>query len=177
MRVQRSSCAVMIVSRANGSSWRPARRSVTWIACVFDQSCPADVAAHDPDDAVADLVTVDQHLRAVLQQVTDLAVQRLEVRVEMIVVERAMAVRQLLLVVVVQVVGCGDDRNHAAETVLPQPDDLLLAADPTMAVAHAARTLADRQLVLEDPGEVPRRDAEGPLATQSRWHQASRLTV
>ena len=40
-----------------------------------------------------------------------------------------------------------------------------------MVVAVAARALADRQLVLEDPGEVARRDAERPLAPEPGRHQ------
>src|SRR5262245_16422211 len=40
-----------------------------------------------------------------------------------------------------------------------------------MVVAVAAGTLADRELVLEDPREVARCDPEGPLASKARWHQ------
>ena len=60
---------------------------------------------------------------------------------------------------------------EAAEAVLAEPDDLLLAADAAMVVAVAARALADRELVLHDPGEVAGRDPEGPLAAQARRHQ------
>ena len=79
-----------ITLRANGSSWRPARRSVTVIACgvVVDEAGPADVAAHDPDDAVADLLAVDDHLDAGLEQLVELAVERPQPRLEVVGVER-----------------------------------------------------------------------------------------
>ena len=87
--------------------------------------------------------------------------------------ERPVPVGQAELVVVVQVVRRRDDADEAAEAVLAQPDDLLLAADATMVVAVAAGTLADRELVLHDPREVARRDAEGPLPAEARRHQRS----
>ena len=69
--------------RANGSSWRPASRSVTVIALrvVVDEAGPADVAAHDPDDAVADLLAVHDHLGAHPHQLVQLLVERLEPRI------------------------------------------------------------------------------------------------
>ena len=53
--------------------------------------------------------------------------------------------------------------QQAAKATFANPDDLFLAPNSAVTVAHASRPLADRQLVLEDPREVTRRDAEGPL--------------
>ena len=136
------------------------------LGVVVDQPGPADVAAHDPDDAVADLLAVDEHLGARPEQVVELAVERAQPQVELVAVERPVARGDAELVVVVEVVRRLDDRDDAAEAVLADPDDLLLAADPAVVVAVAAGPLADRELVLEDPGEVAGRDAERPPPAQ-----------
>ena len=67
---QRSSCAIRMTSRANGSSWRLAMRSVRLMTVrrVVDHAAPADVAAHDADDPVVDRFVVDDHLGAGLEQ-------------------------------------------------------------------------------------------------------------
>src|SRR5206468_4317159 len=43
------------------------------------------------------------------------------------------------------------------------PDDLFLTPHPAVGAGVAARPLADRQSVLDDPREVPGRDARRPL--------------
>src|SRR4029079_1147293 len=59
---------------------------------------------------------------------------------------------------------------HAAEAVLADPDDLLLASHAAVVLAVAAGALADGELVADDPGEVAGGDAEGPLPAQARGH-------
>ena len=141
---------------------------------IVDHAAPADVAAHDADDAIVDGLVVHDHLRAGLEQTVELRVERLQPHAQIVDAgERSMQVRQAELVVVVQVVRRRDDADHAAEPVLAQPDDLLLATDATMVVAVPAGTLADRQLVFHEPREVARRDAERPLPAQPGWHQPS----
>ena len=65
--------------------------------------------------------------------------------------------RDTQLVVVVEVVRRRDERDHAGEPLLADPDDLLLAPDAAMVGAVAAGTLAHGELVLDDPVEVPGR--------------------
>ena len=54
-------------------------------------------------------------------------------------------------------------RHHPVEALDPQPDDLLLAADPAVVRREAPGPLAHRQLVLHDPREVARGDPRRPL--------------
>ena len=118
-----------------------------------------------------------EQLVAVLEQVVELGVERPQPAVALVGLERAVPVRQVELVVVVQVVRRLDDRDRVVEPVLANPDDLLLTPHPTVVVAVAAGTFADRQLVLEDPGEMAGHDAECPLAAQLRGHQRSPSVV
>src|SRR4029079_3677672 len=97
---------------------------------VVDEALPADVSAHDPDEAVADLFAVHDHLGSVLEQLVQLAVEGAQPRGGVLGVERAVARADAELLVVVEVVRRRDDRDHAAEPVLTDPDDLLLAAHP-----------------------------------------------
>ena len=91
-------------------------------------------------NAVADLLGVHEDLGVVVEQIADLPVQRGEIRIEVLRVERTMPVRHLEFFVVVQVVRGSDDREDAREAVLPQPDDLLLAADAAVAAKHPPPT-------------------------------------
>ena len=77
---------------------------------------------------------------------------------------RAGAARHAELVVVVEVVGRRDQRDDAREALLPDPDDLLLAAHLAVVGAVAAGPLAHRQPVGDHPGEVAGLDPLGPLA-------------
>ena len=74
------------------------------------------------------------------------------------------------VVVGVEVVGRAEQGDDPGEALLPDPDDLLLAADGTVGPGVAAGALADRQLVLDDPGEVPGGDPGGPLALHDDRH-------
>ena len=107
------------------------------------------------------------------EHLVDLGVEGLEVRPGVVgAAERTVPVRDAELVVVVQVVRRRDDRDHAAEALLADPDDLLLAAHPAVVLAEAARPLAHREAVLDEPGEVAGLDAQGPLAPQLGHHAA-----
>jgi len=68
-------------------------------------------------------------------------------------------VRHAELVVIVEIVRCGQDRYDIVEVVLPQPDDLFLASDSTMVGAKTTGTFTDGQFVLDEPGEVAWRDS------------------
>src|SRR3954454_15727355 len=128
---------------------------------IVDQAAPTDVTTHDPHQAVVDRLVVDDDLGAALEQTVELDVEVAQPLAEVVDAgERAMQVRKGQLVVVVQVVRRRDDADEAPEAVLAQPDDLLLATDAAMVLAISARSLADGELVLHDPGEVARGDAQ-----------------
>ena len=76
-----------------------------------------------------------------------------------------MSVSEVELVIVVQVVWCADDRDDAAKIVFAQPDDLFLAANPTVIDAVSTRPFADSNLVFNDPREIARGDSERPLSS------------
>src|SRR5262245_15530213 len=135
---------------------------------------PADVAADESGHPVADLLTVQQDLGALGHQPAQLRVELAQHDARVVGgAEGAVEVGDAQLLVIVEVVGRRDDRNHQAEALLPDPDDLLLAADPAMVGAIAARPLADGQVVLDDPREVPGLDALGPLPLHAADHDAS----
>src|SRR5207247_3419709 len=77
------------------------------------------------------------------------------------------------LVVGVEVVRRREQRHDPGEALLPDPDDLLLAPHPTVGSGIATGALADRQSVLDDPGEVPGDDPGGPLS----FHPATTLAA
>src|SRR5579875_374047 len=68
-----------------------------------------------------------------------------------------------LLGVRVEIVRGGEERDDPVEPVNTEPDDLFLPAHAAMMGGEATRTLADRQTVANDPGEVSRRDPCRPL--------------
>ena len=70
--------------------------------------------------------------------------------------------------------GGGQERDHPGEPLDLQPDDLLLAAHLAVVGGEAAGPLAHGQAVLDDPGEVARRDAGGPLALHAPTPTARR---
>ena len=84
----------------------------------FHQARPPDVTTHDADDAIADLFGVDEYPHVAVQEFVQFGVERLEIGVEVVLVERPVAVRQLQFVVVVQVARRRDDRDNAPEAVL-----------------------------------------------------------
>lgn len=68
--------------------------------------------------------------------------------------QRAMPVRHVQFVVVMQVVRCADDGNNATKIVLTKPNDLFLSTNSAVISAKTARTLANGEFVFNDPGEV-----------------------
>src|SRR5688572_32199538 len=70
---------------------------------VLDQTGPADVAAHDAHDPVAELLAVDDQLVPIAQQLVDLPVERPQPDVPVVGLVRAVLVREIELLVVVQV--------------------------------------------------------------------------
>jgi len=103
-------------------------------------------------------------LGATGQQVTHFGVEGAQPHID-VVVDAQGPVQRIdpQLVVVVEVVGSGNDRDDPAKAVLPDPDDLLLAPDTAMVLAVTAGAFTDGQFVLEDPGEVPGSDSQSPL--------------
>src|ERR671910_685890 len=131
---------------------------------------PEQIARDQSADAVANLLLVDEQLLAAGQQFAQLGVEGLLEHDRVVVgllgaVER----RHAQLVVVVEVVGSGDEGDDVVEALLTDPDDLLLAAHAAMVVPVAPGALADGEPVLEHPHEVAGGDALGPLAL-GRWH-------
>jgi hypothetical protein len=68
--------------------------------------------------------------------------------------QRAVPVRHVQLVVVVQVMRSTNNGNNTTKIVLTKPNDFFLSANSTMIGAETTRTLANGKLVLNDPGEV-----------------------
>ena len=132
---------------------------------VDDQAGPAQVAGHHAHEPVAQLLLVDEDLLPGRQPVAQLAVEVGQDRDGIVVgAERDVGPGDAELVVGVQVVGRRQQRDDPGEALAPQPEDLLLAADPAVVAGVAAGPLADGQLVLDDPGEEAGRDPPGPLA-------------
>ena len=124
---------------------------------VVDHAAPADVTAHDADDAIVDRLVVGDHFRIRFQQSLNLAVERLQPFAKIVDSrEGAVQVRHVQFFVVVQVVRCRNDADDTTEAVLAQPDDFFLPAHPTMVVAAAAGSLAHCEFVFHEPGEVAR---------------------
>ena len=76
-----------------------------------------------------------------------------------------MAISEVELVVVMQVVRCADDRDDAAKVVFAKPNDLFLAANPTVVDAIATGAFANSELVFDNPCEIARGDPERPLSS------------
>src|ERR687898_2500311 len=140
------------------------------LGTVGHEPGPEQVARDQSADAVAHLLLVDEQLLAAGQQVAQLAVEGLLEHDRVVVgLLGAVEPRHAQLVVVVEVVGCGDERDDVVEALLTDPDDLLLAAHAAMVVTVAPGALADGEPILEHPHEVAGGDALGPLAL-GRWH-------
>src|SRR5437763_3506135 len=129
------------------------------------QAAVDEVAGHYALDAVTQLLLVDEHLLAGAQPPAQGREQLAEDRCGVGVgAQRVVLPTHAQLVVGVEVVGRRQERDHPVEALFPDPDDLLLAPDPAVGAGVAPGTLADRQVVLDDPREVPRRDPGRPLA-------------
>ena len=76
-----------------------------------------------------------------------------------------MAVCEVELVIVVQVVRRTDDRDDATKIVFAKPNDLLLATNPTVVDAVATGALTNSELVFNNPCEIARGDPERPLSS------------
>jgi hypothetical protein len=76
-----------------------------------------------------------------------------------------MSVSEIKFVVIVQVVRCADDRDDTTKIVFSQPDDLFLAANPTVIDAISTGPFTDSDLVFNDPCEIARGDPERPLSS------------
>ena len=78
--------------------------------------------------------------------------------------ERAVPIRHIQLVVVVQVVRSTNDGNNTTKIVLAKPNDFFLSTNAAVIGAETARTLANGEFVFNDPGEVSWGNSKGPLA-------------
>ena len=76
-----------------------------------------------------------------------------------------MAVCEVELVIVVQVVRRTNNRDDAAKVVFAKPNDLFLAANSTVVDAVATGALTNRELVFNNPREIARGDPERPLSS------------
>ena len=66
------------------------------------------------------------------------------------------------LVVSMEIVSRSEQRHHPRETLGAKPQQLLVPADFAVVGRIAARSLADREVILDDPTEVPRDDPGRP---------------
>ena len=74
-----------------------------------------------------------------------------------------MPVGEIEFVIIVQVVRCADDRDDTTEIVFSLPDDLFLAANPTVIDSISTGPFTDSDLVFNDPCEIAWGDPERPL--------------
>ena len=128
-----------------GPIWRCSSRSVNDMACgpSGHDAGPQQIAGDEARDAVAELLAVHEHLGAATEQSPSSGYKLAsKVRGSSCAAEGTVEPRDAELVVVVQVVGRRDERDHAGEALLADPDDLLLAADA--AVVRAVATAAAR---------------------------------
>lgn len=125
---------------------------------IFDEPVPANECAHRAHDAIADFFTVNDHFDVAREQVLQFVEEPSGPIVDIVGVDRAVLVRHAQFVVIVQIVGRGDDADQTAEVVLPDPDDLLLSTHASMVVPVAPRSFTHRQSILENPCEVSGRD-------------------
>lgn len=132
---------------------------------VLDESVPANECTHRTHDAVTDLFTVNDDFDVVREEVLQFVEQSAGPIVDIVGVVGTVLVRHAQFVVIVQIVGCGDDADQAAEMVLPDPDDLLLSTHAAMIVPVAARSFTHRQPIFEDPCEVPGCDPQSPFSS------------
>ena len=84
--------------------------------------------------------------------------------------KRAVPVRHVQFVVVVQVMRSTNDGDNAAKIDLTQPNDFFLSTNSAVIGAETARTLANGEFVFNDPGEVSWGNSKGPLAPKFWWH-------
>src|SRR6185312_394826 len=132
---------------------------------VGDAPGPHEVARGDAHRAVAQFVLVHEDAQARGEGVVDVLVAGEQDGPGVAgALERVVGPGQALLVIGGEVVRGREQGDDPPEALDAQPDDLLLAADPPVVDAETARPLADREVVLDDPGEVAGRDAGGPLA-------------
>jgi len=91
----------------------------------------------------------------IAQQIMNVAKEQFEPLVHVIKTDqRAVPVRHVEFVVVVQVVRSTNDGNDAAKIVFAKPNNFFLAAHSTVISAETTRTLAYGEFVFNDPGEV-----------------------
>ena len=76
-----------------------------------------------------------------------------------------MAIGEIEFVVIVQVVWCTDDRDDASKIIFTKPNNLFLAANPTVVDAIATGALTDGEFVFNNPCEIARGDPERPLSS------------
>jgi len=85
----------------------------------------------------------------------DVAKEQLEPLVHVIKTDqRAVPVRHIEFVIVVQVVWSTDDGNDATKIVFAKPNDFFLATHAAVVRTETTRTFANGELDFNDPGEV-----------------------
>ncbi len=132
---------------------------------VLDEPVPPHESTHRSHDSIADFLSVHDDLDIVGEETLELMEETARPLVDVVGVEGAMLVGDPQLVVIVQVVGCGDDADETTEVVLSDPDDFFLAAHPPVIVPVAPGSLAHCEAILENPGEVPGGDSQSPLSS------------
>jgi len=137
------------------------------ISWLVHHTEPSQVCAHDADDLITDLFGVHDRAVAGRQQGVEFREEVLAPLVDIVTGEqRNMAIGDANFVVGLQVVRCTADVDDAMKVVFAQPNDFLLS--PYFAVTRPESTgsLADGQLVLDDPDQVTRLNTERPLAAK-----------
>lgn len=132
---------------------------------VLDESVPAHECTHGAHDPIADFFSVYDDLDIGREETLQLVEQTAGPIIDVVGVVRTVLIRDTQFVVIVEIVRCRDDADQTAEVVLPDPDDLFLAADPTVIVAIPTWSLTHRQSILENPSEVPGGDSQSPFST------------
>jgi hypothetical protein len=156
-----------------GGELPPARPELTTRQPLDDSHClrtcgeptgPEQIPRHHTDDAVPKLVLMQEDTLTLGKPFVEL---KEEVRKVLPGIptgwDGEVCGGDGTLLVGLEVVRGGEHRDNPSESLHAEPDDLLLAADTAVVRREAAGTLAHGQLILDDPGEIPRRDPCRPL--------------